>query len=196
MHFFPITANKENDVIQIDLMDVSNISTKNKNYKYIIVCVDVYSRKGYTIPMKNKNTLNVIEAFRKFLLLCKPKKITCDNGSEFISKIFLDICKQNNIDIDYVNVNNHLISHVGNRLGIVDRWIQTFRSKMEKYMTEHDTNIYINVLNDLVENMNSSFNSGIMCTPNDANINENKMNVEQITTQKMLDAVQENKTKF
>ena len=41
--------------------------------------------------------------------------------------------------------------------------------------------------------MNSSFNSGIMCTPNDANKNENKMNIEQITTQKMLDAVKENK---
>ena len=41
MHFFPITANKENDALQIDLMDVSNISTKNKNYKYIFVCVDV-----------------------------------------------------------------------------------------------------------------------------------------------------------
>ena len=63
-------------------------------------------------------------------------------------------------------------------------------------MTEHDTNIYINVLKDLVENMNSSFNSGIMCTPNDANKNEKKMNIEQITTQKMIDAVQENKNKI
>ena len=54
MHFFPTTANKENDLLQIDLIDVSNISTKNKNYKYIVVCVDVYSRKGYAIPMKNK----------------------------------------------------------------------------------------------------------------------------------------------
>ena len=44
--------------------------------------------------------------------------------------------------------------------------------------------IYINVLKDLVENMNSSFNSGTMCIPNDANKNENKMNIEQITTQK------------
>ena len=40
-------------------------------------------------------------------------------------------------------------------------------------MTEHDTNIYINVLKDLVENMNSSFNSGIMCAPNDATQNKN-----------------------
>ena len=53
--------------------------------------------------------------------------------------------------------------------------------------------IYINVLKDLVENMNSSFNSGIVCILNDVNKNENKMNIEQITTQKMLDAVQENK---
>ena len=57
-------------------------------------------------------------------------------------------------------------------------------------MTEHDTNIYINVLKDLVENMNSFFNSGITCTPNDANKNKNKMNIDQITTQKMIDAVQ------
>ena len=56
--------------------------------------------------------------------------------------------------------------------------------------------IYINVFKDLVENMNSSFNSGIMCAPNDANKNERKMNIEQITTQKMLDAVQEKKNKI
>ena len=104
MHFFPITANEENGLIQIDLMDVSNISTKNKNYKYIFVCVDVYSRKGYVMTMKNKNRLNVTEAFKKILMLCKPKKIMCDNGSEFISKNFVDICKHNNIDIDYGNV--------------------------------------------------------------------------------------------
>ena len=43
MHFYPITAsNEENDVIEIDLMDVSNISANNKNYKYIFFCVDVY----------------------------------------------------------------------------------------------------------------------------------------------------------
>ena len=60
-------------------------------------------------------------------------------------------------------------------------------------MTEHDTMFYI--LKDLVENMNSSFNSGIMCTPNDANKNENKMNIEQLATQKMIDEVLENKNK-
>ena len=31
----------------------------------MFVCIDVYSKKGYAIPMKNKNTLNVIEALKK-----------------------------------------------------------------------------------------------------------------------------------
>ena len=70
-------------------MDVSNKSTKNKNYKYIFVCVDVYGRKGHDIPMKNKNTLNVIEAFKKFLLLCKPKKLRVIMDQKLCQKISL-----------------------------------------------------------------------------------------------------------
>ena len=48
-------------------------------------------------------------------------------------------------------------------------------------MTEHDTNIYIDVLKDLDENMNSSFNSGVMCAPNDA-IQIDLMDVSNIST--------------
>ena len=89
MHFFPITANKEIDLIQIDLMDVSNITTKNKNYKYIFVCVVAYSKKGYAIQMKNINTLNVIEASIKFLLLFKPKKLCVIMDQNLYQKISL-----------------------------------------------------------------------------------------------------------
>ena len=48
----------------------------------------------------------------------------------------------------------------------------------------------------LVEFMNSSFSSVIVCTPSDANKDENKINIDQITTQKMIDAVQENKIRY
>ena len=94
MHFFPITANKENDVIQIDLMDVSNISTNNKNYKHLFVCVDVYGRKGYAIPMKNKNTLNVIEALKNFYCYVNIIKLCVAMDQ--------DLCQQISLEIDFV----------------------------------------------------------------------------------------------
>ena len=58
----------------------------------------------------------------------------CDNGTEFISAKFTKLCDDNNIKIDYVNVNNKLLAHTGDRLGIVDRFIQTLRNMMNKYM--------------------------------------------------------------
>ena len=53
-YYFPITSSYENEIIQIDLMDMKDISTKNKNYNWLFVCVDVYTRKGYIFPMKDK----------------------------------------------------------------------------------------------------------------------------------------------
>ena len=51
-YYFPTTGHK-ND-IQIDLMDMSNVSTMNKNIKFALVAVDIFTRKGYVIPLKNK----------------------------------------------------------------------------------------------------------------------------------------------
>ena len=67
-NYYPITALYENEIIQIDLMDMKDISTKNKNYNWLFVCVDVYTRKGYIFPMKNKSTKSIIESFNKLLL--------------------------------------------------------------------------------------------------------------------------------
>ena len=90
-NYYPITALYENEITQIDLMDMKDISTKNKNYNWLFVCVDVYTRKGYIFPMKNKSTKNIIESFNKLFLKVKPKKIMCDYGSRFISKNICEI---------------------------------------------------------------------------------------------------------
>jgi len=78
--YFPITSDDDNDIFQIDLMDMKNISTVNKNYKWIFVCIDVYTRKAYVIPMKDKTTLNIVNSFQKVLQQAKPHKVTCDQG--------------------------------------------------------------------------------------------------------------------
>ena len=119
--------------------------------------------------MKDKATKNILLAFNHFLLKVIPQRIMCDNGSEFTSKQFVKLCKDSNISIDYVNTNNHLIPHVGNRLGIVDRFIQTLRKKIQLYLDEYDTNKYIDVLDMIVENINNTFNSGIKSIPNHPN---------------------------
>ena len=52
-HYFPIVARDINEIWQIDLMDMLDISTVNDNIKYFFVAVDVFSRFASVIPMKN-----------------------------------------------------------------------------------------------------------------------------------------------
>ena len=186
-HYLPITADDVNDVFQIDLMDMKNISTMNKNYKWLFVCVDVFSRFAYVVPMKNKNTNEILNASMNILNKVKPNKIMCDNGSEFTSGQFKKLCSDKNIIINYVDVNNHLIPHIGNRLGIVDRFIQTLRQRIQNYCDDYDTNTYIDVLQDIVNNINDSFNSGIGTVPS----NPDKLEIEQKLDEKFVDALKE-----
>ena len=47
----------------------------------------------------------------------------------------------------------------------MDRFIRTLRGMINKYMAMHSTTKYINVIDDLVENYNTSYQSGIKMIP-------------------------------
>ena len=95
--------------------------------------------------------------------------MNCDNGSEWISTPFKKLCKDNIIQINYIDVGDH------NKLGIVDRFVRTLRGMINKYMTMHNTTKYINVIDDLVENYNTSYHSGIKMIPDDVKNNDEKV---------------------
>ena len=59
------------------------------------------------------------------------------------------------INIKYVHVND------AHKLGIIDRFIRTLRGMINKYQSAYKTTRYINILDELVENHNNSYHSGI-----------------------------------
>ena len=71
----------------MDLVDMSDISRANENYKYLIVCVDVFSRIAFVVPMKNKQMSSIIESVEEVLDNTSPNIINCDNGSEFTNHL-------------------------------------------------------------------------------------------------------------
>ena len=63
--------------------------------------------------------------------------------------------KQNNIDINYVEVGDH------HKLGIIDRFVRTLRDRINKYLEMHNTTKYIDVLPEIIKGYNNSYHSGI-----------------------------------
>ena len=62
-----ITTSKSGFIASCDLADVSLLSRNNKEYKYILLFIDVFSRFAQAIPLKRKDANTVHDALKKIL---------------------------------------------------------------------------------------------------------------------------------
>ena len=175
-HYFPIVSKHKYEIMQTDIIDISDIASANEKYNYLLVCIDIVSRLAYVVPMKNKESRTVNEAIEEIIELTAPITIQCDNGKEFDNHSFKKMMKERGIDIQFIDVGDH------KRLGIVDRFVRTLREKINKYMAMFNTTKYIDVLPKIISNYNSSYHSGIKKVPND--VEEDDEDVIKVTNRK------------
>ena len=90
----PIIAERNNENFQADLVDMKEFKHLNNNYNYILTVIDVFSKKAWTEPLKNKKAQTVEIAMEKVLLKAKPYKLQTDKGKEFENKNFKDLMKK------------------------------------------------------------------------------------------------------
>ena len=74
---------------QADLVDLQNLSRYNKGYKYLLTCVDIFSKYAFVLPLKTKQGQELIKAFQKILSTGrKHTKLQADQGIEFLNRLF------------------------------------------------------------------------------------------------------------
>ena len=85
-------ANNIDHIWQADLVDMQLLKKMNKGYRYILTCIDIFSKFAWAIPTKDKTGLSMIHAFRKiFKTGRKPKKLQTDKGTEYTNRVFQKI---------------------------------------------------------------------------------------------------------
>ena len=173
-HYFPIVAKHKFEILQLDLVDLSNLATANNNYKYLLVAVDVFSRYAFVEPLKNKRAETIAESLDGIIGKTEPSTINSDQ--EFTSHIIQKFLKERGIDTQAVEVGDH------HKLGIVDRFCRTLREKINKYMAMHNTTRYIDVLPKIVYNYNTSYHSGIKKKPSE--VEDDDEEVIKVTNRK------------
>jgi hypothetical protein len=65
---------------------------QNNNYKYLLTCIDVYSRFSFCVAIKTK----INKLFEENGI---PKNFTVHDGAEFQYKTFRQYCEVNNITL-------------------------------------------------------------------------------------------------
>ena len=83
----PIMTSRPGLYMNCDLLEYSELSKTNKNYRYLLVCQDMFSRYVYTEFLKNKKADSVVAAFKIFFKKThyNYKYLQSDEGGEFFN---------------------------------------------------------------------------------------------------------------
>lgn len=150
------------DLYQIDLVDLTSLSTFNGGMRYLLTCIDVFSKRAWALPIRTKSGRNVAEAFERILEDRKCNMVQSDKGTEFLNSTFQSMLKRHDIRF-YTSENEDL------KAAVVERFNRTLKTKMFRYFTYKNTRRYVDVLADLLHSYNNTYHRSIGMAPVEVN---------------------------
>ena len=145
----------EDNISGADLANMQLISKFNKGFRFLLCVIGIFSKYAWVIPLKDKKGASIAGAFQKILKESDrgPNEIWVDKGSEFYNNSFKKSLKDNNIGM-------YSIHNEGKSVA-AERFIGTLKNKIYKYMTSISKDLYINKLDDIVDEYNNTYHRTI-----------------------------------
>lgn len=133
---------------QADLIQFDMLSRQNSNFNFILICIDVFTRKVYAEPIKRKTGVLVAEAMDKIFTKSKilPKRLQVDFGPEFYNRHFESLMKKYNVKMFSV--------HSSTKASLIERAILTLKRRLFKWMTHNGTKRFLEILPQIIHSYN------------------------------------------
>ena len=157
----------------VDLADMQSLSRKNKDIKYLLCAIDLYSKYAFVIPLKDKKGISIVNAFNKIIKQSnrKPEKIWVDQVGEFYNNVLKKWLLDNDI-IMYSTYNE-------GKSVVAERFIRTLKNKLYKHMTTTGKNVYYDVLDGVVNKYNNTKHSTIKMKPKDVKSDNKRVYIDE-----------------
>ena len=141
----------KNNIWDVDLADMQLLSKYNKGIRLLLCVIDILSKYAWVVPLKDKKGISTVKAFQSVLKQSnrKPNKMCVDKGSEFYDAYFKKWLRDNDIVM--------YSTHDEGKSIVAERFIRTLKSKIYKYMTSISKNVYIDKLDDIVDEYNNTY---------------------------------------
>ena len=113
---------------------MSSLARFNKGYKFLLTCIDVFSKFAWVVPLKNKVGESLFNGFQSILEHGRsPENLQIDKGTEFPNRNFQSLLKENSIH--FFTTNSEL------KASVVERFNRTLKTRMWKYFTAKNTRV-------------------------------------------------------
>lgn len=168
------------DLWDVDLADVSNLSSHNNDITFLLIVIDVFSKHLWVEPLLTKSHTHVLQAFQNIFKNTqrRPTLLRTDKGKEFTNRWVKQFLKKQNI-YAYTTKNE-------TKANYAERVIRTLKGLMYRYFIHHQTYIYLPILQDLVSNYNHRPHTTLK---GQSPVNINKRNEAKLWKQMYIDTL-------
>ena len=160
-----IQTHYKDECWSIDLIDRSNLSKYNKNYKFIFTIIDNHTKYAWAIPLKDKSGKSTTTALKGLIEKekRKPHKIWSDRGKEFYNTTFLHYLKEQNIQIYSTNSDLKAV--------FVERFNRTLLDLIKEPMYIEGKASWLNHLDAALQKYNNRVHTTTKMTPFEMSFN-------------------------
>ena len=158
-----IIARYPYEIFMADLIEYPKFKVINKGFVYILLLIDCFTKQIFIAPMKKKDQNNSAMAFETILKTFDefPKNLVTDGGKEFFNSSVAKVFQNYGI--------NHYKTPTKTKwkASMAERAIRTIKNRLQKYFSKTNKHIWIDVINQVVENYNATPHSSHGLPPQD-----------------------------
>lgn len=139
------------DTLQADLIDMQSFKKNNRGYRYILIVIDVFSKRAYAEPLKDKTAKSTTESMEKIFKQVgeRIKNLQTDDGKEFFNSVMKRLLTQ------YGNI-NHYSTYSVKKASIVERLIRTIKRKLYMQLSLQGSYKWYNILEKIIQTYNDT----------------------------------------
>ena len=179
-----IVAFALNENWQLDIFDLSRYKNQNEGVRYLLVAVDVFSRKAFVEPMHAKDGVTCAGALEDMINRTgvKPRTILSDNESAFLTEPFQTVLDKHEIALRQNVVGDH------HALGIIDNFARRIKTILNTYFLTNNSTQWLKIIQTIIKRYNQSVHLALDgLSPNQAALKENHQQIRDLNFQKNKD---------
>lgn len=175
----PHYVHRRREQIQADLIEIGDFAGVNNGVKYLLLLIDVFTKKIWMYPMKRKTGTESAAVIRRWLesLARTPEILRTDQGNEFAAQVVQTVLRSFRVIWQ--------IAFGTSKASVAERANKTMQIIIYKFMHHNETFEYLAQLENLVKTYNTRPHHSLkMMTPNEADLVENQARVHAIHTER------------
>ena len=135
-----IIAYSKFELLQMDLMQITNLARHNNGYNYILIAIDTLSKFLFMEPIKNKGFAEMQRAMTKILRQVTPKckLLLTDRGTEFLSRKMQNLYKKFGVKRYHI--------HSEKKAAGAERAIKSIRNQIQRLIETTGSKRFVHLL--------------------------------------------------